>query len=201
VGVYEPESLGRIKVPLSTLQAFSNGANLCSSLLIKVDDPSRQEEVAERIKERFPEYAFFLTRDLPALYAGGTPALQTFLRVVVVLSIIISTLVILLTMYTTVTERTRQIGVLKSLGATRPWIAREVVKEALLISLFGVLAGFAICVLGRYVLVRITPLNIDLEGMWLLYALGLGVLSAAFGALYPALRASSLDPVRALSYE
>jgi putative ABC transport system permease protein len=100
-----------------------------------------------------------------------------------------------------VTERTRQIGVLKSLGATRPWIALEVVKEALLISLFGVLAGFAACALGRYVLVRITPLNIDLEGTWLLYALALGVLSAAFGALYPAVRASGLDPVKALSYE
>jgi putative ABC transport system permease protein len=201
VGVYEPESLGRIKVPLSTLQGFSNASGLCSSLLVKVSDPSQQEDVAARIRERYPDHGFFLTRDLPALYAGGTPALQTFLKVVVALSIIVSTLVILLTMYTTVTERTRQIGVLKSLGATRPWIAFEIQKEAMLISLFGVLAGFAISAVGKIVLVRVTPLNIDLEPIWLLYALGLGIVSGAFGALYPAVRASGLDPVKALSYE
>jgi putative ABC transport system permease protein len=104
-------------------------------------------------------------------------------------------------MYTTVTERTRQIGVLKSLGATRPWIAFEIQKEAMLISLFGVLAGFAVSAVGKFVLVRVTPLNIDLEPIWLLYALGLGIVSGAFGALYPAVRASGLDPVKALSYE
>ncbi|HET9529448.1 MAG TPA: ABC transporter permease, partial [Blastocatellia bacterium] len=195
VGVYEPESLGRVKIPLETLQQFYNSPGLCSFILIKVEDPSRQEEVAARIKQRFPKNSLDLTRDIPILYARGTPALQTFLNVVVVLAIIVSSLVILLAMYTTVVERTRQIGVLKSLGASRAWIAGEIEKEALLISLLGVLSGFGLSVAGKYVIQRLTSMNVELEAVWLFYALVLGIVSGALGALYPALRAANQDPV------
>lgn len=201
VGVYEPESLGRVKIPLATLQEYLNRPGLCSLILVKVADPAKQEEVAARIKERFPDNGVELTRNLPILYARGTPALQTFLKVVVGLSIIISSLVILLTMYTTVTERTRQIGVLKSLGASKLWIAGEIEKEALVISLLGVLVGFGLSVAGKYLIERLANMNVELEAVWLLYALGLGMLSGVLGALYPAVRAANQDPVQALSYE
>ena len=200
-GIYEPESLGRVKVPLATMQSFLNRPGLCSMILVKIDDPSKQVEVANRIKERFPENDIRLTRDVPILYARGTPALQSFLKVVIVLSIVVSSLVILLAMYTTVTERTRQIGILKSLGASRAWIASEIEKESLLISLLGVLVGFALSVVGKYLIQRLTSIPVELEIVWLFYALALGILSGAAGALYPALRAANQDPVEALSYE
>jgi putative ABC transport system permease protein len=201
VGIYEPESLGRIKIPLSTMQEYLSRPGLCSVILVKVADPSRQEEVAARIKERFPDHGIDFTRDLPVLYARGTPALQTFLKVVIALAIIVSSLVILLAMYTTVTERTRQIGVLKSLGASKSWIASQIEKEALLISLLGVVAGFLLSIAGKYIVQRLTPIRVELEISWLLYALALGLLSGGLGALYPALRAANQDPVKALSYE
>src|SRR5215468_3456987 len=56
VGVYQPESMGRIKVRLSTLQAFTNRPELCSMILVKVSDPARQDEVAAEIRQRFPKY-------------------------------------------------------------------------------------------------------------------------------------------------
>jgi putative ABC transport system permease protein len=201
VGIYEPESLGRIKIPLTTLQNFLNRQGLCSLVLVKVKDAAKQAAVAAKIKEMFPDNDVRLTRDLPILYAKGTPAMQTFLNVVVGLAVIISSLVILLTMYTTVTERTRQIGVLKSLGASKGWIAGEIEKEALVISLIGVVAGFILSVSGRYLVQRFTSVNIELEAVWFLYALIFGVLSGLLGALYPALRAANQDPVKALSYE
>jgi len=201
VGVYEPESLGRIKIPLATMQAYLNRPNLCSTILVRVSDPARQDEVAASIKARFPDYSVTMTRDLPLIYSQGTPALQTFLNVVIALSIIISSLVILLTMYTTVAERTRQIGVLKSLGASRAFIAGEIEKEALLISALGVLAGFMLSALGRLLITRLTTMNVELEPMWLLYALIFGMLAGVLGALYPALRAANQDPVKALAYE
>jgi len=201
VGIYEPESLARVKIPLAALQQISNRPGLCSIMLIQVVDPSRQEEVAERIKERFPDYGIWLTRDLPILYARGNPALQTFLKVVILLSVIVSSLVILLGMYTTVTERTRQIGVLKSLGASRGWIAGEIEKEALTITLLGVVLGFIVSLAGKYAITRMTQLNVELEASWLFYALGLGLLSGLIGAIYPALRAANQDPVKALAYE
>jgi putative ABC transport system permease protein len=201
VGIYEPESLGRVKVRLSAMQAFLNRPALCSFLLVKVSDPSKTDEVAARIKQRFPDNGMMLTRDLPIAYGLGTPALQTFLKVVIVLAIIVSSLVILLTMYTTVTERTRQIGVLKSLGASRLWIAGEIQKEALMISALGVLTGFALSLAGKYLIMRLTHMPVDLEPIWLFYALVVGMLAGVFGALYPALRAANQDPVVALSYE
>ena len=200
VGIYEPESLARIKVPLPTMQQYLQRP-LCSMFLVKLAEPSRQEEVAALIKERFPNYGATLTRDLPILIGRGIPALQTFLKVVIGLSIIVSSLVILLTMYTTVTERTRQIGVLKSLGASRTWIAGEIEKEALLISGLGVLVGSLLAIAGKYAIMRLTPVSVELEPMWLFYALALGLLAGALGSLYPALRAANQDPVTALAYE
>jgi putative ABC transport system permease protein len=201
VGFYEPEALGRIKIPLSTLQGYVNREGLCSMILVKLDDPARTEEAAARIKEAFPKNDVRLTRDLPILYARGTPALQTFLKVVVALSVIVSSLVILLAMYTTVTERTRQIGVLKSLGAAKGWIASEILKEAALISLLGVAAGFALSVAGKFLIMRLTTMNVELEPVWVFYAFLIGLASGVLGALYPALRAANQDPVKALSYE
>ncbi|HWN99016.1 MAG TPA: ABC transporter permease [Blastocatellia bacterium] len=201
VGIYEPESLGRIKVPLVTMQQSLNRPGLCSMLLVKLGDPSNQDKVAAQIKDRYPDLGVALTRDLPILIAQGTPELQTFLRVVVALSITLSSLVILLTMYTTVTERTRQIGVLKSLGASRIWIAGEIEKEALLISCLGVIVGFALSVAGRFLIIKLTPLSVELEAIWLFYAVAFGILAGVLGALYPALRAANQDPVVALSYE
>jgi putative ABC transport system permease protein len=204
VGIYEPESLGRIKIPLSTMQGFLNmnmSNPLCSLALVKIDENSTPQQVAGRILERFPDHSVFLTRDLPILYARGTPAMQTFLNVVIALAIIISGLVVLLTMYTTVTERTRQIGVLKSLGASKMWIAGEIEKEAMLISAMGVLAGFGLTVIGKYILQRATGIPVQLETVWLFYALLLGMASGVAGAIYPALRAAKQDPVRALAYE
>lgn len=190
VGIFEPESLARIKVPLATMQQFLN-RQLCSMLLVKLDDPSRQEEVAAQIKEILPEHSVTLTRDLPILIGRGIPALQTFLTVVISLSIMVSSLVILLTMYTTVAERTRQIGVLKSLGASKAWIAADIEKEALLISALGVLVGSLVAVAGKYFITHLTPLSVELEPLWLFYALALGLLAGGLGALYPALRAAN----------
>lgn len=200
VGIYEPESLARIKVPLTTMQQYLQRP-LCSMLLVKLADAARQEEVATRIKELLPDNSATLTRDLPILIGRGIPALQTFLSVVIALSIIVSSLVILLTMYTTVTERTRQIGVLKSLGASKAWIAGEIEKEALMISGLGVLAGSLLAVAGKVAIMRLTPISVELEPMWLLYALVLGLLAGALGSLYPALRAANQDAVTALAYE
>jgi putative ABC transport system permease protein len=200
VGIFEPESLARIKVPLATMQEFLNRP-LCSMLLVKLSDPGKQEEIATRIKETFPDHSITLTRDLPILIGRGIPALQTFLSVVIALSIMVSSLVILLTMYTTVAERTRQIGVLKSLGASKLWIAGEIEKEALMISALGVIVGSLLAVAGKFAITRLTPISVELEPLWLFYALGLGLLAGALGALYPALRAANQDPVTALAYE
>jgi putative ABC transport system permease protein len=201
VGIYEPEAGARIKVPLATMQEELGAQGKCSMIFVKCQNAAEQEAVAARILEKFPGYSFFLTRELPQLFAHGIAPLNVFLNVVKGLATVISLLIILLTMYTTVAERTRQIGVMKSLGASKIWIAWVFEKEALLISLLGVVAGLAIAILARYALVNALGWNIDLEIDSILYASIAGLVSGLLGALYPALRAASQDPVKALSYE
>ncbi len=201
VGIYEPEAGGRIKVPLSTMQEALGAADKCSMIFVKCQNANEQELVAVRVLEKLPEYRVLFTRDLPQLFATGFSGFNVFLNVVKGLATVISLLVILLTMYTTVAERTRQIGILKSLGASKLWIAWVFEKEALLISLLGVVGGLVIAAVARYFLVNGLGWKIDLEADSILYASIAGLVSGLLGALYPALRAASQDPVEALSYE
>jgi putative ABC transport system permease protein len=201
VGIYEPEIGPRIKVPLSTMQEALGAETKCSMVFVKCQNPDEQELVARQIVDKFPDYRVIFTRDLPKLFVTGFGAFNVFLDIVRGLATVISLLVILLTMYSTVSERTRQIGILKSLGASKFWIAWTFEKEAILISLLGVIGGLTVAVIARFFLVTFLGWTIDLEPASIIYASIAGLLSGALGALYPALRAASQDPIDALSYE
>jgi putative ABC transport system permease protein len=201
VGVYEPPGGGRIKIPLSTMQEQEGADNRASAILIACVDPAKQDEVAAAILQRFPDDQLVFTRDLPEIYASGVPALNVFIKVVVGVAAAISMLVILLAMYTTVTERTRQIGILKSLGMSQASIAWVIEQEAIIVSFLGVAVGVGLALLAQLAVMRTTSLTIEIEPRWVLIALGVGLLGGSIGALYPALRAARQDAVEALSYE
>jgi putative ABC transport system permease protein len=201
VGVYEPPGGGRIKIPLKTMQQQEGASNKASSLLIACTDPAKQDEVAAAILQKFPDDQLIFTRDLPEIYASGVPALNVFIKVVVGVAAAISMLVILLAMYTTVTERTRQIGILKSLGMSKAAIAWVIEQEAIIVSVLGVAVGVGLTMLARLAVMRTTTLVIEIEPRWVLVALAVGLLGGTIGALYPALRAARQDAVEALSYE
>jgi putative ABC transport system permease protein len=201
VGVYEPPGGGRIKIPLKTMQEQEGSQGKASAILVACNDPSQQDAVAARILDRFPEDQLIFTRDLPEIYASGVPALNVFIKVVVGVAAAISMLVILLAMYTTVTERTRQIGILKSLGMSKTAIAWVIEQEAIIVSILGVGVGVLLTMLARLAVTRTTSLTIDIEPRWVLIALAVGLLGGTIGALYPALRAARQDAVEALSYE
>ncbi|MBC7797443.1 MAG: ABC transporter permease [Pyrinomonadaceae bacterium] len=202
VGTYEPASGARIKIPLAVMQReLTDDTQTCTAALVKVTDPNQQETVAERISQKFPDDQIVLTKDFQELYAASIPALDVFLNVVIGVAAIISALVILLTMYTTVTERTRQIGVLKSLGMSKSGIAWTITQEALLISFLGVALGVIATVVLRFILMQTTTLQVSIDIKWIAITLAGGLIGGAIGALYPALRAANLDAIEALSYE
>jgi putative ABC transport system permease protein len=201
VGVYEPPGGGRIKIPLKTMQEQEGADGRASAILVACNDPAQQDQVAARILERFPDDQLIFTRDLPEIYASGVPALNVFIKVVVGVAAAISMLVILLAMYTTVTERTRQIGILKSLGMSKTAIAWVIEQEAIIVSFLGVAVGVLLTYIARLAVMRTTTLTIEIEPRWVLIALAVGLLGGTIGALYPALRAARQDAVEALSYE
>jgi len=206
VGTYEPPGGGRIKIPLATMQdqvegEKQPGQRRCNTILVAATDPAQEEQVAERIKKQFPDDQIILTRELPELYMSSVPALNIFLKVVVGVATTISMLVILLAMYTTVTERTRQIGILKSLGMSKRSIAWVIEQEAILVSVLGVFIGVLLTLLIRFFVMRSTTLVVDVEPKWIAISLVVGLIGGSIGALYPALRAARQDAVDALSYE
>jgi len=201
VGIYEPAVMSRVKIPLPTMQDLMGGANDCSHLMIKLKKGANIDRVKAELERYYPGHHVILTKDLPALYSHSIVAVEVFLNAVIGLAVVISTLVILLAMYTTIMERTREIGILKSLGASKRFIVASIEKEAILISALGVALGFIAAVAARYAIVSSTKLVIDLRPEWLLISGLIGIVAGALGALYPAISAAKLDAVEALSYE
>jgi putative ABC transport system permease protein len=201
VGSYEPSAGARIKIPLSTMQSQLGSEGMASAFLIKVKDGYTPEGVGDALHTRYPDNQIILTSELEELYMQGIPALNVFLDVVVGVAGIISGMIILLTMYTTVTERTRQIGVLKSLGMSNPRIAWTIVQEALLISIGGIIFGIVGTILLKFALAKWTTLAVSIQAQTVMTIIVVGLLSGIVGALYPGLRAARLDAVDALNYE
>jgi putative ABC transport system permease protein len=200
-GIYAPESGARTKMTLAAMQDALEASEKCTYILVKVRDPEQQVAIAKRINTEIPGNKIQLTQDVFKSTFAVIPALGVFLRTLVGLSAIVSALVVMLAMYTTITERTREIGVLKALGASRGYIIGVIEKEALLISIIGLVFGFVVSFLAGMIIHRVYGLLFEYTLKWALTAIAIGLLGGAAGALYPAIRASRLDPVHALNYD
>ena len=174
---------------------------LAHAVMVKCDRPELADSVVAQLRQYYPGNRVILTNDIPALYSQGLAPVEIFLKVVIGLGLVISVLVILLAMYTTIIERTREIGILKSLGASKRYIVMTIEKEAALISVMGVVLGFGAAVIGKLWLEANTRLLVDFELQWLVISALIGVLGGVIGAIYPAMRAANLDPVEAISYD
>jgi putative ABC transport system permease protein len=201
VGIYTPEAGPRVKMSLAALQDALQAPGKCTFLYVKLKEPGRAVEMARKLDATLPGNKIQLTRDIITNVEKSIPYLSVFLRTLVGLSALVSGLVVMLAMYTTITERTREIGVLKALGASRGFIVGEIVKEAVLISVIGVVAGFAISFVAGFLIQRAYALPFEYSWLWGLTAALIGLLGGALGALYPAVRAANLDAVSALAYE
>jgi putative ABC transport system permease protein len=134
--------------------------------------------------------------------SSNLPELKPFIRTMVGIGVVISFLVVLLNMHTMVLERTREIGILKALGCSRLDIVKLLLGETFVLTLLGSIAGILLTFLTQAVLKETNPaLMILISSRWVFQAIALALVGAAAGAVYPALRASSYDPVVALAYE
>jgi putative ABC transport system permease protein len=201
VGVYRPESGARVKMSLEAMQDALEVKGNCTYILVKCKNPNDQVAVAKRIDEQLPGNKVQFTRDVFASVEKSIPSLRIFLRVLVGLAAIVSAVVVMLAMYTTITERTREIGILKAMGASRGYIISEIEREALVISALGLVVGFVIAIGTGAVIQKAYGLFFEFGGLWALTAAAIGLAGGAVGALYPAVRAANLDPVEALLHE
>ncbi len=201
VGVFSPPSGARTKMSLAAMQNALQVENKSTFILVKIKDGYRPEEVAARIDQALPGNKINLTSDLIIDAQDRIPALKTFLRVLVGLGAFVSTIFVLLSMYTTITERRKEIGILKSLGASKSFIIQTIEGEAFMIGVFGIVAGSVIAVLASFVIEAFFDLQFEFSWEWILTAFAIAIGGSLLGALYPAWRASVIDPVEVMATE
>jgi putative ABC transport system permease protein len=201
VGIYSPESGARVKMSLEAMQAALEAPGKATFIFVKLRNPDQLQEVAQRIDQKLPGNTIQPTTEVFTSFEKSIPYLGVFLRVLVGLAAVVSSLVVMLAMYTTITERTREIGILKAMGASRGYIVGIIEKEAILISFIGLVAGFAVSLIAGYLIHKTYGLVFEYSWTWALVAAAIGIGGGILGALYPAWRASNLDAVNALAYE
>ena len=203
VAIIEHGKGARLFVPISTLQDLVGAHDKASIFLLKCTRPEHTDDVMDEIRAVLPGYTVRPLKDFLSLMTStNIPGLETFIHAMISLAIAIGLLVIFLTMYTTVIERTRDIGVLKSLGATRSFIVRALLTESAALCIFGIAVGVGLSYVVRAAFLAGFPtLSILITTEWVLRAAGIALTGAIIGASYPAWVASRKDPVEALSYD
>jgi putative ABC transport system permease protein len=191
----------RYYIPLRTAQDLVGAENRVSMFYIRSAGDS--DATRQQLAGLLPGYRILsMAEYLSLMNSSNLPELKPFIRSMVAVGMAISFLVVLLTMYTIVMEKTREIGILKALGASRLAILKLIIQETLLMAVIGTVFGLACTYLVKIILRVTTPtLTILISQDWVLKAIALALVGAIAGALYPAYRAARIDPVNALAYE
>ena len=204
-GIVERGKGGRKFIPLSTLQDLVGAKDKATVFYLKLDDPANADAVTDEIK-KVPGMENYMATSMAAYLAMVTtsnyPGLSTFIDVVVGISVVIGFIVIFQAMYTAVMERTREIGILKSMGASKLYIVNVILRETVLLAVGGIVLGVVVSLAARAGLANRFPLlQVVVDSTWIVYATLIAIAGAIAGALYPAYKAAQKDPIDALAYE
>ena len=202
---------GFVMLPLTTFEMlYGRRQTMVISVkmttAVSVNDGMLRAEEAMRIAHRLrpsaeDDFTVDTGEGLIAFWAKLTRVIFNVVPAVVIIGVVVGGIVIMNIMLMSVTERTREIGVRKSLGASRRDIRRQFLAESMTLSLLGGVAGLA-AGLGLAVLVQAaTPLPARVTLWSVGVALSLGISVGVVFGVYPAIRAARLDPIEALRYE
>ena len=205
-GIVEHGKGGRKFIPIDTMGALNGTEGKASVFYIRTEDPPRYQEEIRKAILATPGMSQYDVRTAEEYLSAYSPArlpyMSTAIRVVVGIALIIGFLVIFQSMYTAVMERTREIGVLKSLGASRSYIISLVLRETALIAAAGIALGVVSSfVLSALLNARFPTLDFVIDLPWVWRSIAIAFTGALLGAIYPAYKAASKDPIDALAYE
>jgi putative ABC transport system permease protein len=204
-GVFEHGKGGRKLISIAAMGKLIGSEDKASAFYIKADRSENAAAISDEI-HAVPGLENYQVMTMDEWYSLMTPdripALNTAMRVVIGIAVVIGFMVIFQSMYTAVLERTREIGILKSMGASRLTIVSVVLRETALLAAAGVAVGVALSFAVKALLAQKFPtLYLDMNAEWVGNGSAIAFVGSLLGALYPAWMAARRDPIDALAYE
>ncbi len=198
-------------IPLAQFQAiFGSRRQLAVSVkprdLSRISQTMDEATVALRIQRRLKpkqpdNFGMFTSDTILGIYNSATSGIFAILVGVVGLSLVVGGIVIMNIMLMVVTERTREIGLRKALGARRSDIMAQMLTESVVLSVFGGVVGTLLGTVVAVAISALTPIPAAVEVWSVVLGIGITALVGLFFGLYPAMRAARLDPIEALRRE
>ena len=199
-----------VMAPISTVQDSLSGYGSISSITVEAKSESAlnaaETEVKQIIEERHkiknaeePGFQVLNQGSLLSTSSSSSSVFTTLLGEVAAISLLVGGIGVMNIMLVSVTERTREIGIRKAIGARRSDILTQFLTEAVLVSLIGGLTGVLVGVLGSQF--KIAGVQPQIATYSIFVAFGAAALSGLFFGTYPAARAASLRPIEALRFE
>ena len=180
-------------------------------IYVEVDPDANQDEIITQIELLLAkrhdvsldsaDFTVTTQQDIISTQESTTSAFRSLLAWVAGVSLIVGGIGIMNIMLVSVTERTREIGIRQSIGATPEDIRLQFLTEALLLSIVGGLIGVLVGVGGAYIFGSLSDMRTVISPPSILLAFGSSAIVGAFFGYYPANQASKLDPIEALRYE
>jgi len=203
-GIIEGGKLARIVVTKATLQELDAATGKVSVIYVKLDDPANTDAVVRQLRELLPNFDVNSMEYYTSMFAvTNYGTVKVFTYVVIGIGVVIGFAVVCLSMYMAVLQRTREIGILKSLGASKTFILRIVLTEAALLGIGGTILGILMSYAACWAIRTFVPASFPMiiVHAWWPKALLITFLGAEMGAIYPGLSAASHDAIEALAYE
>jgi putative ABC transport system permease protein len=205
-GITEGGTLQRLVLPLGVLQNLTGQEHKVSQVYLKLDKPANTDSVVRALKA-IPEldgWPIFSIEEFTSAYnPSNVPALREFTFIVMGIGVIIGFAVVCLSMYMAVLQRTREIGILKSLGSSKGFILRIILAEAALLGAGGTVLGVLMSMGAWWIIRTFYPASFPMAIVpsWWPIAGAITLGGTLLGALYPGLIAAAHDPIEALAYE
>jgi putative ABC transport system permease protein len=204
-GIVESGRGGRRLVRIDTLGDLTGSPGKTSLVYLKSDSEANEAAIQQEIESTKGMQGYHVQKmsDIISMYTPARfPGFDLALDVVITIAVVVGFLVIFQTMYTAVLERTREIGILKSMGASKTTIVGVVVRECAVLAVVGVLVGIASTYGVRAFLgFRFPAFSFELTLGWLGRGAVIAFAGSLAGSLYPAWMAARKDPIDALAYE
>jgi putative ABC transport system permease protein len=199
-------------VPLGVFRKMFGSRSFGMQLLVKpktpevvktaMDDATVAMRIERRLRPKEPDnFGMFTSDTFLDLYKTATNGIFAILIGVVALSLVVGGIVIMNIMLMVVSERTREIGLRKALGARRRDIVWQILTESVTLSIFGGVVGISLGFGLALIISKVSPLPAAVQLWSVMMGIGITALVGLFFGLYPAMRAASLDPIEALRRE